>query len=139
MGEPDHLRRVVALLVGPDGSSEVLELVLHLETHGHLALFFLRGDLDENSHLVGFSEGNDAARQSTEEHWVSQAPKALFQVEQCSQRNSNHTEDKQEGELLKEPVFKGDDPHRTLTQGHPGNPEALPAHHILLQHLCQPE
>lgn len=26
-----------------------------------------------------------------------------------------------------------------LTQGHPGSLEALPAHHTLLQHLCQPE
>lgn len=105
MGEPDHLRRVVALLAGPDGSSEVFELVLHLETHGHFALFFLWGDLDENSHLIGFSKGNNAARQNTEEHWVSQVLEALFQVEQCSQRNSNHLEDRQESELLKEPSF----------------------------------
>lgn len=106
MGEPDHLRGVVAFLVGPDGSSEVFELVLHLETHGHFALFFLWGDLDENSHLIGFSERNNTARQNIEEHWVSQALKALFQVEQCSQRNPNHTEDRQEeSELLKEPSF----------------------------------
>lgn len=71
VGEPDDLRAVITFLAGPDGSSEVFKLVLHLETHGHFTLFFLRGDLDENSNLVGFSEGNDAARQNTMEGWVS--------------------------------------------------------------------
>lgn len=78
MGEPDDLRGMIAFLAGPDWSSEVFKLVLHLETHGHFALFFLWGDLDENSYLIGFSEGNNAARQKTKERWVSQVLKQLF-------------------------------------------------------------
>lgn len=78
MGEPDDLRGVLAILAGPDWSSEVFKFVLHLETHGHFALLFLRGDLDENSYLVGFSEGNNAARQKTKERWVSQVLKQSF-------------------------------------------------------------
>lgn len=76
MGEPDHLRGV-ALLVGSDGSSEVFELMLHLETHGHFTLFLLWGDLDENSHLIGFPKGNNAAKQNTQEHWVSQVLQSI--------------------------------------------------------------
>lgn len=41
--------------------------MLHLKAHGHVALLFLRGNLDENSYLVGFSEGNNAAKQKTKE------------------------------------------------------------------------
>lgn len=67
MGEPDDLGDLVAFLAGPDGSSQVFELVLHLKAHGHFALLFLWGDLDENSYLIGFSEGNNAARQKTKE------------------------------------------------------------------------
>jgi len=83
MGEPDDLRAVIAVLAGPDWSSQVFKLVLHLETHGHFALFFLWGDLDENSDLISFSEGNNAARQKTKERWVSQVLKQLLS-EICS-------------------------------------------------------
>lgn len=79
MGEPDDLRGVIAFLNGPDGSSKVFKLVLHLETHGHFTLFFLWGDLDENSHLIGFSKGNNAVRRETKEQWVSQVLRQLFQ------------------------------------------------------------
>lgn len=78
MGEPDDPRGMIAFLAGPDYTGEDFKVVLHLETHGHLTLFFLRGDLDENSYLIGFSEGNNAARQKTKEHWVSQVLKQLF-------------------------------------------------------------
>lgn len=78
VGEPDHLRAMVTFLTGPHRSGEVFKLVLHLEAHGHFALFLLWGDLDENPHLVGFSKGNNAARQKTKGSWVSQALKQLF-------------------------------------------------------------
>lgn len=67
MGEPDDLGDLIAFLAGPDRSSKVFKLVLHLKAHGHFALLFLWGDLDENSYLVGFSEGDNAARQKTKE------------------------------------------------------------------------
>lgn len=67
VGKPDDLWDLVAFLAGPDWSSKVFKLVLHLKAHGHVALLFLRGNLDENSYLVGFSEGNNAAKQKTKE------------------------------------------------------------------------
>lgn len=67
VGKPDDLRDLIAFLAGPDWSSKVFKLVLHLKAHGHFALLFLWGNLDENSYLISFSEGNNTAKQKTKE------------------------------------------------------------------------